>query len=149
MTGPPENQTRIILTGRATREITARTNYEWADTERGTRIVDATRISMGQLRDVIQSSIGRPVIDKTGLTGLYQFRIELPRNMEQEAQWAQRLGNMTNRNGERIVPPPADNTPSSASAFKAIEGLGLRLQERRAPYDVLIVNSLLKEPRAN
>jgi len=148
-----EGQTRQILSpDGGLRLITAETNYERKTTERGTTSYDATRVRMAQLVDMISGSIGKPVIDKTGLTGLYQFQIELPRSQVDPAalvQGLQRAGITTNRNGEPISVNPLNVDPASGSAFKAVETLGLKLDERRAPFDFLIVDRLEKAPTSN
>jgi uncharacterized protein (TIGR03435 family) len=35
------------------------------------------------------------------------------------------------------------------SVFKAVEGLGLKLQERRAPVDVIVVDKIERTPTEN
>ena len=151
--GGSEGQTRLVmLANGGFRQITADTNYEWKYTERGTTRYDAPRVRMVQLIDMVSSSVGKPVIDKTGLTGLYQFQIELPRrpiDAAAIAQGLQRAGITTNRNGEPISVGAIDAEPASGSAFKAVEGLGLKLTERRAPFDVLVVDKLEKAQTPN
>jgi uncharacterized protein (TIGR03435 family) len=146
LAGSPDNPTRIIITpGGGMREVTARTNWESKETGRGTMVYDATRATMEQLRDMISSSVGKPVIDKTGLTGLYQFRIELPLNTAIAAQVRQRAG----INGTPLTVDAINSDPSSGSAFKAVETLGLKLEERRTNFDVLVVDKLEKTPTPN
>ena len=147
-----ENQTRTIMSpDGGLRVITAETNYERKSTERGTTKYDAMRVGMAQLTDMISTSVGKPVIDKTGLTGLYQFQIELPRSPNiaaTAARVAERAGITTNRNGE-----PLDfktlSEPSGGSAFKAVEALGLKLEERRAPIDVIVIDKMNRTPTEN
>ena len=149
----PEGQTRMVMSpDGGLRLITAETNYERKTTERGTTIYDATRVKMIQLVDMLSASVGKPVIDKTGLTGLYQFQLELPRspvNAAAMVEVLQRAGITTNRNGEPISVPAADSAPALGSAFKAVEALGLKLEERRAPFDILVVDHLDKAPTPN
>ena len=138
MNGPP-NDRRIIQTpDRGTRIITAQTNYERRSTERGTTVYDATRVSMVELIDMLSASVGKPVIDKTGLKGLYQFRLELPSPVVPDLLTP--VGITTTRNGPE---------PSSSSAYKAVAALGLKLDDRRLPVDVLIIDSLMQAPTPN
>jgi uncharacterized protein (TIGR03435 family) len=145
LSGPPENQTRTLMTGiGGFRVVTASTSYESRITgSRATQIV-ATRMTMQELAGLLGGSVDRPVIDKTGLTGVYQFTIELPENAAMLARVAQASGLTTNRNGE-----PLNADPSGGSAFKAVETLGLKLEERRSPLDVLVVDKIERNPTEN
>jgi uncharacterized protein (TIGR03435 family) len=135
------------------RIVTAETNYEMKSSNgRGTTTYDATRVRMADLAGMISASIGKPVIDKTGLTGLYRFQIELPNrpvNAAAMVEAMQRAGVTTNRSGEPITVRTPDDVPPGGSATRAVEALGLRLQDRRAPFDVLVVDKLEKIPTPN
>ena len=39
--------------------------------------------------------------------------------------------------------------PTGISTFKAVEGLGLKLDERRAPLDVLVIDRIERTPIEN
>jgi uncharacterized protein (TIGR03435 family) len=129
-----DDQTRVIMFDtRHTRIVTARTMFDAKDTERGTRQIDATRMSISELVDYyLRGVVDRPVIDETGLTGLYQFRIELPPN------------NVAARYRPPNATQPSD--PSGVSAFRAVESLGLKLESRRVPIDFLVVERLNRAP---
>jgi uncharacterized protein (TIGR03435 family) len=125
----PENQTRMLLALDGTlRPITADTNYERKDSGRGSTMYNATRVRIAQLVDMVSSSLGKPVIDNTGLTGLYQFQIELPLNSAFTSKGAD---------------------PVAASPHKSVETLGLKLRDRRLPIDVLVIDKLAKAPTPN
>lgn len=66
------------------------------------------------------------VVDRTGLTGRYQFKLE----------WAVQNG-----------PNPGREGPSLSSALE--EQLGLRLETRREPLDVIVVERAEKMPSEN
>jgi uncharacterized protein (TIGR03435 family) len=77
----------------------------------------AKKTSMKTLAWMLQSQVGRPVVDKTGLSGSYDF----------ELQYAP--GN----------PPPADAT--APSIFTAVqEELGLKLESGRASFPVMVID---------
>jgi uncharacterized protein (TIGR03435 family) len=69
----------------------------------------------------------RPIIDQTGLAGLYEVKLE----------WAMRqLQNA--------------DAPAGPSLFTALEDqLGLKLEARKGPVDILVVDSAEKVPTAN
>jgi uncharacterized protein (TIGR03435 family) len=76
--------------------------------------------------------LGRPVIDKTGLTGLYDFTLEFdPR--------AATGGT-----------PVDGQDPPAPDIFIAIQQqLGLRLLDAKVPFDVVVVDSAERVPSEN
>lgn len=69
---------RIIQIPLGQRMITERTLYEWTGTARRTRQIDAARMTMAELASMLAECTGGPVLDRTQLTGVYKFSIELP-----------------------------------------------------------------------
>jgi uncharacterized protein (TIGR03435 family) len=85
--------------------------------------ITATGASMLPLVHVLQMQLGRPVVDRTGLTGNYDFKLT----------WTPDPG---------ATAAPAD-TESGPSLFTAIqEQLGLRLEPVRAPVQILVVDHI-------
>ena len=75
--------------------------------------------------------VGRPVIDKTGLTGLYDF--ELTIDMQTLARLYADLG---------VNMPLSPNLPEGPSLMTLLqEDLGLKLDSQRGPGDVLVIDS--------
>ena len=85
---------------------------------------------------ILTANLDEPVIDRTSLNGIYQFRIELPEDQ-------------TVIRALRSLGFRADSTPSAASPFKAVETLGLKLERRRDQVDVVVVDSMRREPTEN
>jgi uncharacterized protein (TIGR03435 family) len=74
--------------------------------------------------------LDRPVLDMTGLKGAYDFTVDLSG-----------LGFGGN-------PPPAEST--GPSIFTAVQNdLGLKLEARKQPIDILMIDSVNKIPTAN
>lgn len=89
----------------------------------------AIGIPIGNLAPMLQTVLGRIVIDKTGLKGNFDASMEWSPDETQAMQWPP----------DAPKPGPADNTgPSIFSAIQ--EQLGLRLKSEKAPVDVLIVD---------
>lgn len=83
--------------------------------------------SMPQLATLLSSILRRPVIDQTGLAGVYEFTLE----------WTPEVG----QTGPDATPPAAAN-PGGPSIFTAIqEQLGLKLDSAKAPIEVVVVDS--------
>lgn len=125
----------MMLSGSGMRTVTSRTMYETTFPQSGTVRLNAVRMSMHELASQLMLSVGaEQVFDRTGLTGLYQFTIDLPNNALPFS--------VPTRDG-------SVREPSSLSAAKAVESLGLRLERRRAPVDVVVVDKIAREPTEN
>ena len=88
------------------------------------------RMSMPQLALLIARFERQPVIDATGLDGFYEVKLEwVPEDLSAQA--------------------PAD-TPAGPSIYSAVQSqLGLKLEARRGPLDVLAIDSVQKVPVEN
>ena len=85
---------------------------------------------MASLASTLESDVDRPVIDMTGLEGTYDIRLEFAET----------------RSGPLFGSPD----PQAPELFTALtEQLGLRLESRRGPVVVLIVDSALRQPTKN
>jgi len=130
-----EGPVRTIAIVGGMRRITARTMYERTSTA-GTTTIDAIRMTMAELVPILALNLGEPVVDRTGLTGIYQFRIELPRD--------ETLNRALRSLGSR-----ADTAPTGVSAFQAVENLGLKLERRPTPIEVVVVDKINRTPTEN
>lgn len=72
------------------------------------------------LAEDLQNYVGRPVVDRTGLTGRYDFTLE----------W--------NPDDSAAVSPASNSLPSLFTALQ--EQLGLKLEATKAPVDVLVID---------
>jgi uncharacterized protein (TIGR03435 family) len=86
---------------------------------------------------MLSQQAGRTIVDKTGLTGLYDIKL----------QWTPEMG----QGATPFGPPPAGanppvaSDPSGPSLFTAIqEQLGLKLESAKGPVEVLIIDSVQK-----
>jgi uncharacterized protein (TIGR03435 family) len=75
---------------------------------------------------MLRSSAGRQVLDKTGLTGKYDFTLEFS------------IQGLTTDD---------DPVPSLFDALQ--QQLGLKLEDRKAPYDVVVVDYAERVPTEN
>ena len=88
----------------------------------------------------------RPVLDMTGLTGLYDFTLPL----SQEDSTALLIRSAIAAGVE--LPPEAmrlleGNT--DASLFASVHEIGLKLDPRKAPIEAVVVDNVLKTPTEN
>ena len=94
-------------------------------------------VPMSRIAQLLTQSVGRPVIDKTGLTGYFDFTL----------QWTPQPGSeMPIRPaGEPPAPPPPAADPDGPNLFTAIqEQLGLKLESARGPVEVIVIDRLEK-----
>jgi uncharacterized protein (TIGR03435 family) len=93
--------------------------------------VKASGQAVSTLALVLTQLAGRPVVDKTGLTGLYDFEMTI--DLQTIARIYAELGiNMP-------LPPGLPDGPSLMTLLQ--EDLGLRLDSQRGPGDVLVIDS--------
>ena len=79
--------------------------------------LEQSKATAKNIADALTRNLREPVIDKTGLTGEYDFAIE----------WS------------------ADQTDTAeASIFTAVQELGLRLEATKTPIDVIVIDSIEK-----
>ena len=102
-------------------------------------------VPMARLIDTLANQLDRPVVDMTGLTKTYDITLE----------FAQDPAIMQAKMAAMGVAPPPGMQPStdadpSATIFSALpEQLGLRLEARKGPVDLVIVDSVEKTPTDN
>ena len=133
---------RTISTPGATRTITNRTKYDRRLTEHLGQVIDATRMTMAELAPILEATIDEPVFDKTGLTGVYQFRLELPQG---QSTVRTLLARGTTRTSQGF--PLIELRPDEWS--KVVAPLGLRLERTRAPIEFVVVDEMNRAPTPN
>ena len=112
---------------------------------KGTVIFEAERIAMPELARSLMRYVNFPVIDKTGLTGLYRVAINVPGQSfnTRSGMLAMRGGGLSGAGGDQAP------DPSGVSIFASLEKLGLRLERDKAPIEHITVEHLEKAPTEN
>ena len=101
---------------------------------------EATKIAMPKLADLIAKQAGIPVVDATGLSGLFDFTLE----------WSPAADLRVSSSDGAAANGAAAGDSQGASIFTALqEQLGLRLESRKRPVEVLVVDRMEKTPTAN
>lgn len=91
--------------------------------------VQGSALSLEGLTGLLASLVGRPVIDRTGLSGNFDVDLEFTPELVQAAPA-----------GAPVDAPPAARS-DLPSIFTAVqEQLGLKLESTRAPVDVLVID---------
>lgn len=113
----------------------------------GNNRVEAKRLNMTQFTRDMERFSDRQIIDMTGLTGQYDFAFTVSPENDQ----AMMLRSLVWLN--QNLPPEAqkflDSTSPAALGDALRQQVGLKLEPRKAPLDVLVIEDALKTPTPN
>jgi bla regulator protein BlaR1 len=87
--------------------------------------------NMTQLADLLPMFLDRPVVDKTGLTGVYDFTLKVEMGMDAETR----------------LPKPGQmfyGFGMTGGIFPAVEQLGLKLESQKGPVKILVIDHVEK-----
>jgi bla regulator protein BlaR1 len=84
---------------------------------------------------LLSQQLGRTVIDKTGLTGNYDFTLKWAPD---ESQGAMLRGPAGAQPGAESAPPTDSTGPSIFTAIQ--EQLGLKLESQKGPVEILVID---------
>jgi uncharacterized protein (TIGR03435 family) len=136
--GPPRGKDGLLRTPHGQLGIQATAN--------GRMRMQGDAVSMARLTEVLGMVVGRPVVDKTGLTGTYDVMLDFSR----EGMGPGPKGPAPGEGGGNPAEAPRDSNDSGPTFFTALqEQLGLKLESRRGPVDLLVVESVEKAPTKN
>jgi uncharacterized protein (TIGR03435 family) len=103
-----------------------------SSTSAGPGHVTAQKIPMAKLADFLSGQLGSPVTDMTGMKGFFDFTLEWTPDARPSE-----VGGAT------------DSVPG-ASIFTALqEQLGLKLESRKGPVEMLVIDHVEKIPTGN
>jgi uncharacterized protein (TIGR03435 family) len=85
--------------------------------------------TVAQLVSYLSSELNAPIVDKTGLAGKYDYNLDFSRVPGAAA------GNL------------ADSPPDFVTAVR--DQLGLKLESKKGPVDLLVIDHIEKSPTAN
>jgi uncharacterized protein (TIGR03435 family) len=107
---------------------------------------EARKLTMAQLADSVGRFVERPVVDMTELTGTYDLTLEFT------PEEYRTLLIRTALSAGVALPPEVMKFlegASDESLFKGLQALGLKLESRKAPLEVLVIDSASKTPIEN
>jgi len=111
--------------------------------------MQARRITMSALCDMVSRFMDRPVIDETGIEGFYDLTLEFSpdemRNMGKGMMMPMPPG-ADHAGG----PGPSEAVPDSGqSVVTSLQKAGLKLESRKAPIEFLMIDHVEKSPTEN
>ena len=92
--------------------------------------------TVGQLTEFLSHELRNPIIDQTGLTGRYNYALDINAYVTEE---------IMKTAGPGGVPPDAPSIIAQAMQAQ----LGLRLDSKKAPVEMLIIDSIERAPTGN
>lgn len=112
--------------------------------------LEASKISMAELAEGLSPMSDHPIVDMTGLKGNYQVTVEI--SMQEIMAAARAAGAAVPAaapgGGDAGKPADAASDPGG-SIFTAIQTLGLKLEPRKTPLTMIVVDRVEKMPTEN
>ena len=106
----------------------------------------ASSMTMSSFSDMLANMVGRPVVDKTDLKGSFDFDLDIAmQDLNGPMVRVERVG-PGSAGGERA---PAPESSPGGSLFTSIQKLGLKLEAKRAPVDMVVIDQAEKVPTEN
>jgi len=105
--------------------------------------VEIASIGMGGLADLLRPLTDKPVIDTTGLKGVYAVSLEMSSyDVKAVMREAMGLNGLTSALGSQ-------SDPRGSRVFDAVEKLGLKLEARKMAVETIVVDHVEKSPTEN
>jgi len=114
----------------------------------------AKRATVGGFADLLSRQMDRPVVDQTELQGFYDFSLEWTPDERQRMQFMPGMpGPPPGAGGEDHAARaggPEGPPPSGPTIFVAVqEQLGLKMEAKKSPVEILVIDHLEKAPTEN
>jgi uncharacterized protein (TIGR03435 family) len=113
--------------------------------------MEMEKMTMDKLAETLTPFVDRPVVDKTELKGNFQVALDL--TMDDLKNMARKLGapmaGAGAPGGEAGALPSDAASEPTGSIFKSVQQLGLKLESRKAPLDLIVIDHLEKMPTEN
>jgi uncharacterized protein (TIGR03435 family) len=107
----------------------------------------SSKQSMAGLANLLANQLSRPVVDKTGLTGEYDYTLEFSQEGLSSGPFGATLPPPPPGAGAPAGPTTDLESPSLLAAVQ--EQLGLRLDSKKGPLDLLVIDRADKTPVEN
>ncbi|MEO5922233.1 MAG: TIGR03435 family protein [Bryobacteraceae bacterium] len=107
---------------------------------------EGKRLSTVVMADQLERYMDRPMVDQSGLSGVYDMSLEITAD-----DYRVMLIRGAKASGI-VLPPQAQRLADGAttpSLFESLEKLGLHLEAKKIPLDVIIVDQISKTPSEN
>ena len=112
----------------------------------GNNRIEVTKLPLWVFCRNLERYSDRQIVDMTGLAGAYSFALDVTPEVYQ----AMMMRSAVLRGAKLMAEAQAllDSSPPAAIG-DALDQVGLKLEQRRAPLDTIVIDSALKAPTAN
>ena len=117
--------------------------FQYGNRKGANLVLDAQGTNLTDFGHLLAFGFDRPVIDKTGIAGKFDFHLEFT----PDESTPKFLGG-TDRDGGPPSPAAAASDPVGPSIMTAIQQLGLKLEPAKGPKELLVIDRL-ERPTAN
>jgi uncharacterized protein (TIGR03435 family) len=112
--------------------------------------IELAKMTMEKLAEMVARFVDRPVVDMTDLKGSYQVALDI--STEDLKNVARKFGaavpGTAPAGGDAGLPSDSASDPTG-SVFTSVLQLGLKLDPRKAPLDLIVVDHIEKMPTEN
>ena len=110
--------------------------------------MEMEKMPMDQLLEFVSKLANKPIVDQTGLKGKYKVALDVP--MTELMNMARAMGAPVPGNAPGAGPADAASDPTGSSTiFQTVKTLGLSLDPKKMPIDILVVDKCEKTPTEN
>jgi uncharacterized protein (TIGR03435 family) len=102
--------------------------------------LEAKKVTLGALAGAVERLLDRPVVDLTGIAGTYDFSLEY--------SWDELRSLVRSSSGGATELPANPDAPGN-SIFTSLAAFGLKLEPRKTPIEVLVVDHIERTPTEN
>jgi uncharacterized protein (TIGR03435 family) len=102
--------------------------------------LEAKKVTLSALAFAVERLLDRPVVDMTGISGTYDFSLEY--------SWDELRSLVRTSSGGATELPANPDAPGN-SIFTSVAAFGLKLEPRKAPIEVLVVDRIERTPTEN
>ena len=102
--------------------------------------LEAKKVTLSALAVAVERLLDRPVVDMTGIAGSYDFSLEY--------SWDEVRSLVRASSGGATELPANPDAPGN-SIFTSVAAFGLKLEPRKAPIEVLVVDRIERTPTEN
>jgi uncharacterized protein (TIGR03435 family) len=102
--------------------------------------LEAKKVTLSSLAIAVERLLDRPVVDMTGIAGNYDFSLEY--------SWDE-LRSLVRASSGGATELAANPDASGNSIFNSVAAFGLKLEPRKAPIEVVVVDRIERTPTEN
>jgi uncharacterized protein (TIGR03435 family) len=102
--------------------------------------LEAKKVTMTALAGAVERLLDRPVVEMTGIGGTYDFSLEY--------SWDE-VRSLVRSTSGGATELPANAADTANSIFTSLAAFGLKLEPRKAPIEVVVVDHIERTPTEN